>query len=157
MNVDDAERRRALDLAGRALSSRERTVAELRVLLERKRAEPGAIEAAIAELEAAGHLDDGRYAERFTDEKRTLGRWGRERIAQELLRRGVARPVVDHALEAHDAATELARARSLLAERFADGLHDDRQRDRAWQLLVRRGYGSELAYDAVHGYERGRR
>ena len=31
---------------------------------------------------------------------------------------------------------------------------DDRERDRAWRLLIRRGYESELAYEAVRRHER---
>ena len=31
---------------------------------------------------------------------------------------------------------------------------DDRERDRAWRLLVRRGYETEVAYEAVRRYER---
>jgi SOS response regulatory protein OraA/RecX len=31
---------------------------------------------------------------------------------------------------------------------------DDRARDKAWRLLVRRGYEAELAYEAVRLHER---
>jgi SOS response regulatory protein OraA/RecX len=55
-----SETERAIDLAYKAVGSRERTVAELRTVLERRRVEPTAIEAAVAELSAAGFLDDAR-------------------------------------------------------------------------------------------------
>ena len=32
---------------------------------------------------------------------------------------------------------------------------DDRERERAWQLLVRRGYETEIAYEAVRRHEQG--
>jgi regulatory protein len=149
----DTERRRALDLAGKALSSRDRTVAEMRAHLERKRVDPGTIDAAIAELGAAGHLDDERFARHFTDEKRSLSRWGSERIAHDLARRGIPRELVDAALADLGAENELEAARELLVERFGDGLGTDRDRDRAWRLLVRRGYQPELAYEAVRTQE----
>ena len=76
--------------AYRAVGRRERTVAELRTFLERKRVEPEAIDDAVAELTEAGLLDDARYAQRFAEDKRELERWGSERIARELQRRGVA-------------------------------------------------------------------
>ena len=71
--------------------SRDRTVAEMRTCLERKRVEPEAIEHAVGELAAAGLLDDARFAERFAEDKRSIDRWGAERIERDLLRRGVAR------------------------------------------------------------------
>ena len=60
--MTDAQR--ALDLAYKALNRRDRTVAELRIHLEGKLVEPAAIDAAIAELEQGGFLDDARFAQR---------------------------------------------------------------------------------------------
>ena len=148
------EEERAVELAYRAVSHKERTVAELRSWLERKRIEPGAIEHAVAELSAAGYLDDARYAHRFAEDKRELERWGRERIERELLRRGVPRELVEAATAASGRADELSAAVSLLAER-GPTIASERDRDRAWRLLVRKGYEPELAYDAVR--EHGRR
>ncbi|MEX2194826.1 MAG: regulatory protein RecX [Thermoleophilaceae bacterium] len=151
----EEELRRAVDLAYKALASRDRTEAELRAFLERKRAEPDAIEAAIEELREAGYVDDARYAQRFAEDKRSIERWGRERIERDLLRRGVAAELVAPAVAAQDAGDERAAAVELLAERFRAGLPDDRERDRAWRLLVRRGYAPELAYEAVRAHARG--
>ena len=143
--------RRALDLAGKALSVRDRSVVELRTYLERKRVEPDLIDAVVRELERTGVLDDARYAERFTEDRRSLQGWGPERIEQELVRRGIPADLIAPALSQRSRADELEAARTLLAERFA-ALEDDRTRNRAWQLLVRRGYDSELAYDAVRAH-----
>ena len=148
------EDRRAVELGLRAVSARERTVAELRTYLERKRVEPSAIEAAVAELSAAGLLDDARYARRFAQDKQELHRWGLERIDRELHKRGVAPAVVEEALAATTRSDELSAATSLLRERFG-APRDDRERDRAWRLLVRRGYEPEIAYEAVRELGRG--
>lgn len=146
------ERERAVDLAYRALAQRERTVAELRACLERKRVEPDAIEHAVEELAAAGFLDDARYARRFAEDKRTLERWGPERIERDLSRRGVAADLIDAAVATQDRADALDAALSILAERMPEPPPDDRGRDRAWRLLVRKGYEPELAYDAVRAH-----
>ena len=132
---------------------RDRSVAELRTFLEGKRVEPELIDAVVTELERAGVLDDARYAERFTDDRRSLMGWGPERIEQDLIRRGVPSELIEPALARRTREDELVAARSLLADRFAR-LEDDRARNRAWELLVRRGYDAELAYDAVraHGH-----
>ena len=153
------ERERAIELAWKAVGARERTVAELRTFLERKRVGPAAIDEAIDELSAAGAVDDARYAERFAEDKRSLERWGSERIARDLRRRGVAPELVEGAVARQERARELQAARELLEHRFPEPPADDRQRDRAWKLLVRRGYEPELAYEAVrrHGSADGER
>ena len=140
-------------LAYRAVGHRERTVAELRALLERKRVEPDAIDDAVAELRQAGLLDDARYARRFAEDKRELDRWGSERIARELHRRGVAPDLIEAAVSDQSREAEL-RTAMLLLEQRAPSVSDDRERDRAWRLLVRRGYDAELAYEAVRRHER---
>ena len=149
-----SESERAIDLAYKAVARRERTVAELRTALERRRVEPDAIEGAVEELSASGFLDDARYAVRFAEDKRELAQWGSERIARELTRRGVAPDLIDAALCDRTAQAELDTALILLEQRFPAPPADDRERDRAWRLLVRRGYAPELAYEAVRALER---
>jgi regulatory protein len=148
------EEQRAVDLAYRALGRRERTVVELRTYLEGKRVEPEAIEHAVGELQAAGFLDDARYALRFAEDKRTLERWGSERIELDLRRRGVADDLIEVAVAAQPRSEELRAALELLAERMPQPPPDDRARGRAWRLLVRKGYEPELAYDAVRAHAR---
>ena len=105
----------------------------------------------MAELSESGILDDGRYAQRFTEDRRELQGWGRDRIEQDLTRRGIPPELIEPALAAQSREAELEAARGLLAQRF-EHLEDDRARNRAWQLLVRRGYDAELAYDAVRAH-----
>src|SRR3954447_22990110 len=114
------DRQRAIELAYRAVGSRDRTVAELRTFLERKRVEPAAIEEAVSELAEAGFLDDARYAHRFAEDKRTLERWGSERIARDLRKRGVGPDLVEEAVAAQDRGAELQTALLLLQTRFPD-------------------------------------
>jgi regulatory protein len=138
------ERDRAIQLAYHALSYRDRTVAELRTFLERKRVEPDAI----------GVLDDARYARGFAEDKRELERWGSERIARELHRRGIAPDLIDRVLADHTRDVELSTALLLLEQRVPPP-RDDREREHAWRILVRRGYESELAYEAIRRHEQG--
>jgi regulatory protein len=125
----------------------------VRTFLERKRVDPAAIDAALEELEAVGLVDDARYARLFARDKRELDRWGSSRIERDLRRRGVAPEHIDAALAEVDHAGELASALTLLQERFAPPA-DDGERDKAWRLLVRRGYEPELAYEAVRAFAR---
>lgn len=148
------EEQRALQIAHAALSARERTVFEIRSMLERKRVEPDAIDYAVEELKASGLLDDARYAQRFAEDKRLLERWGSERIELELRRRGVPPDLLEGAAPGRERGEELGAALALLAERMPAPLAGDRERDRAWRFLVRKGYEPELAYEAVRAHGR---
>jgi regulatory protein len=105
----------------------------------------------VAELERTHVLDDARYAERFAEDRRSLSGWGPERIEQDLTKRGIPLELIEAALARRSREDELAAASQVLADRFT-ALEDDRARNRAWQLLVRRGFDSELAYDAVRSH-----
>jgi regulatory protein len=107
----------------------------------------------VAALERTHVLDDERYAERYAEDRRTLMGWGPDRIEQDLLRRGIAPELIQSALAGRTREDELAAACYVLAQRFS-ALEDDRERNRAWQLLVRRGFDAELAYDAVRAHGR---
>jgi regulatory protein len=150
----EARLQEALDHAYRYLGQRDRTVAEVRRHLERRRVEPAAIDAAVAELGRQGYLDDARYAARFAEDRRTLDSWGAERIERRLLALGVAPELIATAVAAQDGERELDAAVAVLRRRLAAPPSDDRGRERALGLLVRRGYELELAYDAVRAYER---
>jgi regulatory protein len=145
---------RAIDLAYKAVATRERTVSELKTFLERKRIDPSAIEAAVEELTASGFVDDERYARQFAEDKRTLDLWGGGRIARDLQRRGIEPQLVEAACSTQTRADELETALVLLGQRLPQPSSDDRARDKAWRLLVRRGYEPDLAYEAVRLHER---
>jgi regulatory protein len=151
------DHQRALEAALRALAARERTEHELRAFLERRKAEPHVVDDVIAAVRAEGLVDDAGYARRFAEDRRLLDRWGSERIARDLERRGVERELVEQALAGQDRQEELALAVELLGRRFPLPFDGDRERDKAWRMLVRRGYEPELAYAAVRLHEQGLR
>jgi regulatory protein len=144
----------ALDLAYRYLGHRDRTAVEVRRHLEGKRVDPGTIEEALEELERLGSLDDARYARQFAEDRRTLDAWGADRIERRLRSAGVAEEHVRAALAAQDAAGERDAALALLRRRLPGPPADDRARERALGVLVRKGYDLDLAYEAVRAFER---
>ncbi len=144
----------ALDVSYRYLGRRARTVVELRRHLEAKRVEPATVDAAVAELQEQGYLDDGDYAMRFAEDRRELDAWGPDRIERKLLSAGVEPELIAAALAARDGADELDAAVAVLRRRFPAPPQDDRTRERALGLLVRKGYDLELAYDAIRALER---
>lgn len=170
---------RALALAYAYLNRRDRTEAELRGYLTRRGIEAAHVDAAVAELLDLGYLDDSRYARLFVEDKRTLAEWGSQRIRRGLSQRGVDRELIERALRAggddlaaggdalggpdlvgtgdgagdeHD--DELGRALALLQRRFPEPPVDRRERERALGMMLRKGYDSELALDALAAYAR---
>ena len=148
----EAALRYARDTAWRALNRRDRSVAEVRAMLAGKRVEPATIERVVAELTELGHLDDARYAQRFTEDRRRLDAWGNERIARRLRMLGIAPEHIERASAETGGEGEMERAAALLRRRFAQPPSDERERSRALGVLLRRGYESEAAYEAIRRY-----
>src|SRR4051794_8207376 len=121
---------RGVEVALRALNSRERSERELRDFLHRRQVEPAVIEDVVAAVVAEGLVDDAGYARRFAEDRRLLDGWGNERIAGDLERRGIQRELIDEALVGHGAEEELAVAVELLDRRFPVPFDSDRERDR---------------------------
>jgi regulatory protein len=144
----------ALGHCYRLLSRMDRTVAQVRQHLERRRVRPEVIDAAVAELEQQRYLDDAAYAQRFTHARRTLDGWGRERIQRQLVAAGVDRAIAAAAVGPPAEVRELDAAVTLLQRRFRVCPRTDRDRARALGLLLRKGYQRELAYEAVRRFGR---
>ena len=162
--VSEEERlQRALDLAYAYINSRDRTVSEVQQRLQRRGVSEELTERAVQTLADHGFLDDARFARLFVADKRTLEQWGSERIRRGLLSRGIDRHLAEEALAVEPAPeladeepeSELARALTLLRRRFPEPPEDRRERNRALGMLMRKGYESELALDALAAYARG--
>src|SRR3954467_1517442 len=138
----------AYELALKALSYKERTESELRTWLAEREVAEAEIEEGMGLLVEAGAIDDASFARRYAEDKRSLAGWGPDRITRALESRGVDRSHIEGALAGEDAEAQLERAISLLGDRGMS-CADERERDRALGLLVRRGYPLELAYEAV--------
>ena len=147
----------ALELALRMLNARERTEAELQASLGRRGCATEMIDDVLVALREEGLVDDAGYARRFAEDRRLLDRWGNERIARDLERRGIERELVERTLACHGHDEELLVAIELLDRRFPLPFDGDRERDKAWRMLVRRGYEPELAYSAIRKHEQGLR
>jgi regulatory protein len=129
-------------------------VAEIRRHLEAKGIGPSTIDEAVAELHEQGYLDDARFAQRFAEDRRALDAWGAERIERKLRDAGVPSEHIEAALATQSADEAREAAIEILRRRLSAPPQDDRGRERALGLLVRRGYDLELAYDAVRAFER---
>ena len=107
----------------------------------------------VGQLIENGELDDARYARRYAEDKRELRRWGSERIRAALLDRGISPDDAEAAVAETEGESEIELAVDLLRERGKD-LEDALERQRALAVLVRRGYDSEVAYEAIRRVRR---
>ena len=98
-------------------------------------------EALAAKFEEAGYIDDAAYALLFVDSR---PEWGPRRLRDELAARGVARDLIERALEEVD---ELERALSLATEWRSLGM----ERAKIEGRLVRRGFSASVCRKAVNG------
>jgi regulatory protein len=150
-------RQRAFERALKSISVRERTESEVREFLTRRGYEREVIGDVVRSLREEGLVDDAGYARRFAEDRRLIDQWGSDRIARDLARRGIGLELIEGALSGIDTDDEMATAIQLLDRRFPMPFDGDRERDKAWRMLVRRGYQPELAYSAVRRHEQGLR
>jgi regulatory protein len=144
----------ALEFAYGYLNRRDRTVAEVDRRLERHGTDEETREAVIRTLCEQRFLDDRRFAQLFAQDKRELEQWGSERIQRTLGERGISRELIEQTLATRSEETELDRALELLRRRFPAPPRDRRDRDRALGVMLRKGYDTELALDALSAYGR---
>lgn len=144
-----------LALAYRYLNRRDRTEGEVRRHLTAKGVAAADIERSVATLSDHGYVDDARYARLFAQDKRVLEGWGSERIRDALASRGIERDLIEAAIADEDGAeSEMERALEILRRRFPSPSWEPRERDRALAVLLRKGYDSELALDALTAHVR---
>ena len=123
------------------LESMDRTRAELERKLQAGEYPREAVEAALAYVESFGYLDDRRYARHYVECKKE-GR-GKSRLKMELAQKGVDRSIIEEVLEeaelddCRDTIRELVRKR-----RRGSGPMDDRERQRIYGYLMRKGFSS---------------
>ena len=125
----------------------------MRAHLERAGVGVEEVEHAVATLLEQGYLDDQRFARLFVQDKRELEEWGSDRIRRALRARGVDADLVEDALTEHHAG-DMDRALALLRRRFPTPPGDRRERERALGVLLRKGYDTELALEAIASHTR---
>jgi regulatory protein len=142
------------DLALRFLEFRARSVAELRKKLLEKGADRAEIDEVIARLLDQKILDDADFARQFARTKLLGAGASRFRIAQELARKGVARPIAAAAIAAleEDEGLDLSASVHRAAEKKWKSLatlDELTRKRRLYAYLARRGFNPDEIREAM--------
>lgn len=148
---DDPEKAACVD-ALRRLARRDHSEQELRRALLGQGHDEDVIERVVTRLRGERALDDRRFAEAYSRSRLAHHGLGRQRIRQELHRRGVARGTAEAGLE--EALTDVPEDRMVdkLARRYWSAHTRDVPAQRVrklWAFLVRRGFPSALVQERL--------
>ena len=148
--ADSASLSRARSAALEALGRRPLSRREVTDKLNRKGVRSDLADRTADWLEEVGFLDDGEYACQIVRHYAGRG-YGAARVREELYRRGVPREYWDDAMANMPDTGEIIDR--LLKAKLKDGAADRRQRDKAAQSLLRRGYSWEEIRQAMDRLE----
>lgn len=139
----------ALEKAVALLAERARSRKEIEERLQRTHYDPEVISLVICKLDKEGLLDDLDFAEQWVQSR--MKKYGAQRIAQELHRKGIDSETVSKAMKACSEEEQLENA-LLLAERKIRSMKNITDKRILCQkvagMLVRRGYTWETAKKA---------
>lgn len=132
--------KRAKKRAMHLLEQMDRTEAGLREKLRQSEYPAEAIDAAIDYVKSYHYLDDERYARNYIQSYQNSR--SRQRIQQELLRKGIARPLIERVLEEEYEGEESVMIRQLLEKKHYDISMEEKEKRRIYAFLLRRGFRS---------------
>ncbi|MDD5949372.1 MAG: regulatory protein RecX [Lachnospiraceae bacterium] len=150
-------KRKAMDL----LQRQDYSVADLRLRLKRAEYTEEVILQVIEYLEGFHYLDDVRYARQFISGRLEI--MGRRQMTSRLLAKGIAREDIEQAFnqlsqEEVDLEQREQEALQRLLLKKLNGREPEQVEDREWnrifQFLARRGFSQSIIYSAIHDYKR---
>ena len=142
--------RRAFNKAVELLSRRDHSKGELLIKLRQKGFSDGA-EEAVEKLEGYGYIDDRRFAESYANELARLKNFGKRRILQELLRKGISRDIIDEVLSEIEIDSESLV--NLIERKYARYLGDEKGERKTFNALARMGYSYSEIKDALFEFQ----
>jgi regulatory protein len=143
-----------------ALGRKMRSTVELRTLLKRRAgAQPNTaamIEAVLARLREQKYLNDAGFAASYASYRKENERFGRQRVAQDLLRKGVEKQTAARALdEIYAGQNDEELARAFLKRKRIQPPADDKAAARIYRMLARAGYSLRTASQILRNWQVG--
>jgi regulatory protein len=156
--------RELFDYAVSALAKKMRTVRDLKRLMRTRVAEgetgERAMDAVCARLKELGYLSDKRFAADYTRLRQENDKFGRRRVQQDLMLKGVHRELIATTLAgAYDDVDEAALAREYIArKRMKKPAGEDaatirKETARVMARLARAGFSSAAIYKVLREWE----
>ncbi len=135
------------------LEDMDRTEAALRDKLRQGLYPQDMIDMAIDYVKSFGYLNDARYAENFIRSRQ--GSKSRKEIQAALLQKGVPAELIGHALELcyEDSGEEEAVRSILRKKKFDPHSLEDREKQRIYAYLARKGFRYETVRQVIQNYE----
>jgi regulatory protein len=149
------------DYAVGVLARKMRTVRDLRRLM-RNRAEEGeagerAMDAVCVRLKDLGYLSDTRFAADYTRLRKENEKFGRRRVQQDLMQKGVHKELIATTLAtAYDEVDEVGLAREYVARKRMKkpaGVNAQKETARVMGRLMRAGFSSSAIYKVLREWE----
>jgi regulatory protein len=151
-----------LDYAVKSLGAKMKSVRDLRRKLT-DRAEPGeagqgTIDAVIEKLKGLGYLSDERFAADFTRLRKENEKFGKRRVQQGLMQKGIAAPLVSETLDAaYEDVDEVALARAYIARKRMKPPAGDREKKqketaRAMRRLIAAGFSTKSIWKVLRDW-----
>ncbi len=146
-----------LDYAAKSLGSRMKSERDLRRLMA-QRATPGEdgardIDAVMAKLKELGYLSDERFAADYTRLRQENEKFGRRRVQQGLMQKGVASATVNEAVgKAYDEVDETALARAYVERKRMRKPENEKETARAMRRLMAAGFSSKAIWAVLRGW-----
>lgn len=146
-------RKKALQL----LERMDRTESGLREKLAGSGFSPEAVQDALSYVKSFGYVDDERYAGNFVRMKGSM--WGKNRIVNELYKRGISRDLACRAFEEACMEGEVNVEDTLLElirRKCPNGPSDEKEKRRLFGFLARRGFSPGEIFKALQELEKER-
>ena len=146
-----------LEFAVRSLSAKMKSIRDLRRKL-RDRAEPGepgeaAVEAVIIKLKDLGYLSDERFAADFTRLRKENEKFGRRRVQQGLMQKGIPQELANATLTAaYEDVDEVALAKEYVARKRMKKPEGDKEVARTMRRLMAAGFSSKTIWKVLRGW-----
>ena len=148
---------RLLEFAVRSLSSKMKSVRDLRRRMA-DRAEPGeggtqAIDAVIAKLKDLGYLSDERFAADYTRMRQENEKFGKRRVQQGLMQKGIATELTNATLSAaYDEVDEVALAKQYVERKRMKKPEGDKEVARTVRRLMTAGFSTRTIWKVLRGW-----
>jgi regulatory protein len=148
----DEDLKQARALAYRYLSHRDRSARETVDHLKKKGFEEAVVQETLRYLKEAKYLDDRRFAEHWARTRAENRQYGKYRLRQELIGKGLPNDLIDKTLDTlFETVKEIDLARAVVEKKLPSmqDLPADKRKSRLVGLLQRKGFSLDIVYKVL--------